>query len=628
VGLLAELRATRAAVGATVAARRSVALRAALAMAIALSVGLAVGEPEAGAAASFGALACLYVPQAPYRYRARVVAAVGAGLVLSVLFGALAAGHGYVAVVVAGLVATVASFLCQAAELPPPRELMLVMAVLAATESTEGAAAAPVRAGLAAAGALIAWAVTMSPALLGRRRSPERRAVVAAFRAVAALLDAVGGAQDTAARYAAVVAVRQARDAVVQGGLPADHRLAGGAVAVEALLEAALHVDVESTRPLDPGWAVAVAALVPALSGGRAEDTPLPSTTGVVGAGMLARATADARVALSAAPPAGSGRALPRRPGILAQVRAAWQGHSVVLPAAARIGIAVAVGVGLGHALGLGHAYWVGLTAVAVLQGSNLAVTRIRVVHRVVGTVLGVGIGFAILVWGPPLWLVAVVAVMFQGLVELVIVARYWLAVVAITVLALVLFHLGSPGEDVGAAIAARLIDTGIGVGVALVLRLTLWPRVTSSRLPQVQARVVAAVRAVLAAAWRVAGGGGGVDALAHERGRLQAELARLHVVHADALADTGGGSRSLDARWPVSVAVEELSVLALSWPAHRTPPGVVDGEAFLHHLDGLAEAVAGGDVPLPAVPALPGLPRTAAAVGTLTDAVREIGRA
>ncbi len=217
-------------------------------MAIALSVGIAVGEPQAGAGASFGALACLYVPQAPYRCRARVVAVVGAGLVLSVLLGALAAGHGYVAVVVAGLVAAAASFLCQAAELPPPRELMLVMAVLAATEHTEGAAAAPARAGLAAAGGLVAWVVTMSPALL--------------------------------------------------------------------------------------------------------------------------------------------------------------------------------------------------------------------------------------------------------------------------------------------------------------------------------------------------------------------------------------------DARWPVSVAVEELSVLALSWPAHRTPPGAADGEAFLHHLDGLADAVAGGDVPLPAVPALPGLPRTAAAVGTLTDAVREIGRA
>ena len=58
---------------------------------------------------------------------------VGAGLVLAVLVGSLAAGHGAVSALVAGLAAAVASFVCQAAELPPPRELMPVMAVLAAT---------------------------------------------------------------------------------------------------------------------------------------------------------------------------------------------------------------------------------------------------------------------------------------------------------------------------------------------------------------------------------------------------------------------------------------------------------------------------------------------------------------
>ena len=606
-------------------ARRNIALRAALAMAIPLSAGLAIGQPEVGAGASFGALACLYVPQAPYRYRARVVAAIGVGLVLAVLLGALAAPSGLVAALVAGLVAGVASFLCQAAELPPPRELMLVMAVLAATDGVEGSAAALTRAGLAAAGAVVAWLVTMSPALLGRRRAPEQRAVVEALGAVAALLDAVGDAGHPAARHAAVVAVRRARDAVGQGGLAPDDRLTRGAMAAEALLEAALHVDVESTHPLDPGWAATVRALATALPDSGAA---LPSTAGVVGAEALTRAIVAARAALGDAPPPAPPIPFPTRPGVLAQLRVAWQGHSVVLPAAARIGIAVAVGVGLGRALGLGHAYWVGLTAVAVLQGSNLAVTRTRVVHRVVGTVVGVGLGFAVLGWGPPLWLVALVAVVFQSVVELVIVTRYWLAVVAITVLALVLFHLGSPTEDVGAAIGARLLDTAIGAAVALLLRLALWPRATSSRLPRVQARAIAAVRTTLAAAWRVAGGA--VDAaeagtLTDERRRLQVELANLHVVHTDALADTG--ARGSDDRWPVSVALEELSVLALAWPAHRTPPGAAAGAAFLGHLDGLAAAVAGGATPPSVVPALPGLPRTTAAAGALTEAVRDVVR-
>ena len=176
-GISAEVIAVAAGLRAAAPTRVGLALRAGLCVGLPLLVGLLIGQPADGAAASFGGLAGLSVPEAPFRYRARVVAAVGLGLVLAVLFGGLAAGYGMLAVLVAGLVSAVASFLCQAAELPPPRELMLVMAVLAAADLTTDPTDALRRAGLAAAGALLAWLIIMSPALLGRRRVPERRAV-------------------------------------------------------------------------------------------------------------------------------------------------------------------------------------------------------------------------------------------------------------------------------------------------------------------------------------------------------------------------------------------------------------------------------------------------------------------
>ena len=170
----------------------------------------------------------LYVPRSPYRYRARVVGRIGVGLVLAVLVGSLAAGHGAVGALVAGLVAAVASFVCQAAELPPPRELMPVMAVLAATDMPADPGEAVTRAGLAAGGALVAWLLTMAPALAGRWRAPEQVAVAGALEAVAGLLDAVASAQVDAARHAAVTGVRQARTAVRQAVLPPGHRLVTG----------------------------------------------------------------------------------------------------------------------------------------------------------------------------------------------------------------------------------------------------------------------------------------------------------------------------------------------------------------------------------------------------------------
>jgi uncharacterized membrane protein YccC len=210
--LAAEVRAVVLALRGAAPQRVGIAVPTMVSVALPLAIGVAAGHPQSGAAASFGGLASLYVPQSPYRYRARVVAAVGAGLAIAVLIGALAGSWTSVAATFTGLVAGIASFVCQAAELPPPRELMLIMALLAATAVPAGLAGAAQRAGLAAAGAAFAWLVTMSPALSrGRCRLPERRTVNGALTAVAAFLDTAGTDQAPAARHAAVESVRTAR---------------------------------------------------------------------------------------------------------------------------------------------------------------------------------------------------------------------------------------------------------------------------------------------------------------------------------------------------------------------------------------------------------------------------------
>jgi len=56
-----------------------------------------------------------------------------------------------------------------------------------------------------------------------------------------------------------------------------------------------------------------------------------------------------------------------------------------------------------------------------------------------------------------------------------VIAGNYGLAVIAITVLALTLFYLVT-SEPLEATITARLLDTGVGAALAVVLRALLWP--------------------------------------------------------------------------------------------------------------------------------------------------------
>jgi hypothetical protein len=261
----------------------------------------------------------------------------------------------------------------------------------------------------------------------------------------------------------------------------------------------------------------------------------------------------------------------------------------------------------------------VGLTAAAVLLATNSAGTMRRSVHRVAGTLAGVALADALLGWHPPLAVIVAGVAVCQFAAEMVITATYGLAVVGITVLALVLFHLGTPGADLDAAVAGRIADTVLGAVLALVLRAVLWPRATAARLPQVQARTLRSVGRVLEATWA----GGSRRRVAEERRLLQSDLVTLRAVHTDALADDRSASPDTDLRWPVTVAIEDLAFIALSYPWHRDAPAEHVTRSVQQRLGDLSAAVDGSGPP-PAVDAVhvPGYPRASAALTTLVGAV------
>lgn len=483
-----NLRATARAVRLSAERRRGPALRALLCLALPLFVGVLTGHPADGAQASFGGLAGLYVPDAPYRYRARAITVIGGGLTLAVFLGAVTGSHGWIAALTAGTFAAAASFVCQTLELSPPREMMFVMALLAATAVPGDTAQALHRAALTAAGGVLAWLISMAPALL-RRDRPETSTIAAALAGIAFLVDRIGGDDAPTARHTAVNAMCRARQALTQAGRTDNHRLTGIVDATENLLEAVLRSTVEDTHPPDPALATRIRAVIPLIATPDDTDTdqhpmPRPQPT------PLAQAIGDLHITLRTQPPGPTTDTTqtrkPDRQGILTRMRAAAGRHSVIVPTAARIGIGVGVGVGfgLGLAFGIAHAFWIGLTACAVLQASNLRIVRSRFVHRLVGTSLGVGVVFALLAGHPPLIVLILTAILAQGIIESVITVHYGLAVIGITVLSLMLFHLAAPAEPTSSLIVGRLIDTALGAALALLLRTTLWPRATSTRIP------------------------------------------------------------------------------------------------------------------------------------------------
>ncbi|MCU1425982.1 MAG: hypothetical protein JWM51_2273 [Microbacteriaceae bacterium] len=135
-----------------------------------------------------------------------------------------------------------------------------------------------------------------------------------------------------------------------------------------------------------------------------------------------------------------------------------------------RLVAASALALLISSPLGVTRAYWVLVTVMAILQnGHQIRVSALRGVHRLLGTLVGVGLYAALMLLHPQgLWLALMLALL-QFSVEMVVVRNYGLALVLITPLALTISTQGHP-SDLGGIITERVFDTLLGAGVAFVV--------------------------------------------------------------------------------------------------------------------------------------------------------------
>ena len=132
---------------------------------------------------------------------------------------------------------------------------------------------------------------------------------------------------------------------------------------------------------------------------------------------------------------------LRRRPGIDTTV---FRDPRVWLTAAQNaVGVLIAGGLAL--SLGLGHAYWAVVSLVAVIPPARAAHSISRSLHRILGTIGGVAVAAAVLVWSPPALVVILVIVVCQFFAEMLVGRHYGSALLFITPMALAVSHLAAP---------------------------------------------------------------------------------------------------------------------------------------------------------------------------------------
>lgn len=152
----------------------------------------------------------------------------------------------------------------------------------------------------------------------------------------------------------------------------------------------------------------------------------------------------------------------PRYP-LMQQLQPLW-------PTAARIAGGALIAGLAAQALGVSHPGWAAMGAVAVLQGVHLHVTLNRALQRMAGTVVGALLIWIILSQSPSVWTGIALLFLLQWMTETAIGYNYALGQMFVTPMALLMTSMASP-NGAGAEMAPeRVMDTLLGVVIAVVL--------------------------------------------------------------------------------------------------------------------------------------------------------------
>ncbi|GAA4188254.1 hypothetical protein GCM10022288_14480 [Gryllotalpicola kribbensis] len=375
--------------------------------------------PQLGLISLLGALTPFWETGRPLWARVRNSLLVSAVLTASMSLGVVVAPIRWAVVPVSVLVILIVGLLYYAFMLTRgPSPVMMFYAAVIGTFFGADAQLGWKMVGVTAFASVLTSAFLLVP-LAFAPHGPERRAVAAAHRAVSAYQGQIGDAEaQRLTRNAAYQAVNSAW-LTLQSAWPANRSRRHRAL-VGDLLQ--LNRSLAHTVLERLGMGAGVRPL--------SADTPL----------------------------------LLGRPGWRFLLSHALRAHSVEWFTSWRMGLAAGIAGIVSQAAGIGHPYWAILTATIVINQwmDRLTATR-RAAHRAVGTLIGVGVVWAVSAAHPSAWWAVVVVIVCMIGQYLVFPMNYALALILITPMALLAVEAASPDASVATLTFDRFTDTVIG---------------------------------------------------------------------------------------------------------------------------------------------------------------------
>lgn len=424
--------------------RRRPAIKVAIVQLITLSSFTAFGRFDLALLASLGLFAVLYAPDAPYRRRLIVVSGVALALFVCALLGIAVGDNAPLLLLAVIVLSSAASFACTALLIGPPAAyfLMLGCGVVNYMVYQHGVPASHVLL-MTLVGGAVAVVGTLAE-LVVQPFLPEKKAVRAAVASVAAYVESAPGEPARPLQRKASAALHAAWTALGDAA-PLFPRARWSRRRMATLNT--LRAEVENA---EHRFNVRLGDAAAHYFTGNRLNADASS-------GLIERMVGSAG--------ASSGRPKAR---VLLLHALSWPSENLVT--ASRVAVATIIAGLVTLALDGEHIYWsTAFAAVALHMGGARIVQSYRAINRLAGTIFGIGL-FTLIVWSAPTaWVLVVILVTLQLLVELFVAKQYALATLFITPLALLISVGGRIPDDPWPIMGERLLDTVIGVVAAFI---------------------------------------------------------------------------------------------------------------------------------------------------------------
>ncbi|PPG29135.1 FUSC family protein [Pseudoclavibacter sp. RFBB5] len=215
-----------------------------------------------------------------------------------------------------------------------------------------------------------------------------------------------------------------------------------------------------------------------------AAATSQPSSAAAAG---TAAAAAGADPARAGAAGAGADEARSGLAPVTGSIRSVRPARSSAIGRATMFAVGTLIAGAIPLLIGIGHPYWAMVSAIAGLSAATGFHRVLRATHRLVGTVLGLGVAAVLLAFEPSGLVVVLLVIALQGGVELFIVRNYTIGLLFLTPLVLVMGRLAGD-VSAGQLLLERGVETAIGVAVAIGIAVLLewrprWQSPASSKV-------------------------------------------------------------------------------------------------------------------------------------------------